>query len=310
MTGSETPRASVPGDASGARDTSAPGAAVRSDAAVMRSTAAAAAIRVSGASKVYGTGPDRHVALDGVDLSIERGRFVSIIGPSGCGKSTLLRLIAGLEEADAGEVNVFGVTPERATAAKMIGFVPQTPALLPWLSVLDNVRLPARINSAADRRRSLPDMRDLLAKAGLSSVIDKLPAQLSGGMQQRTAFVRALGIRPEVLLMDEPFSALDEFTREAIQGQLLDIWDDLNTTVVFVTHSVTEAVRLSDTVLVMSASPGRVTASVDITLERPRREALLRTAEFHRVEDTIREHLHSAWRGDSVPGGPFSKAAR
>ncbi|MCU1424285.1 MAG: sulfonate transporter ATP-binding protein, partial [Microbacteriaceae bacterium] len=163
MTGSETPRASVPGDASGARDTSVPGAAVRSepaavrsDAAVMRSTAAAA-IRVSGASKVYGTGPDRHVALDGVDLSIERGRFVSIIGPSGCGKSTLLRLIAGLEEADAGEVNVFGVTPERATAAKMIGFVPQTPALRPWLSVLDNVRLPARINSAADRGRSLPD---------------------------------------------------------------------------------------------------------------------------------------------------------
>ena len=262
-------------------------------------------ISIDKAVKIYGSGPGQHVALNGVDVTIERGQFVSIIGPSGCGKSTLLRLIAGLEVADAGDVSVFGVSPEKACAAKMIGLVPQTPALLPWLTVLKNVSLPARINTGADRRRqrigghvgkNAPDMRDLLTKAGLGDALDKLPAQLSGGMQQRTAIVRAFGVQPDVLLMDEPFSALDEFTREAIQGQLLDIWDQMNTTVVFVTHSVTEAVRLSDKVLVMSAGPGRVTASVDITLDRPRSEAMLKTPEFHHFEDTIRDHLQSAWR--------------
>jgi NitT/TauT family transport system ATP-binding protein len=266
-------------------------------------------ISISKAVKIYGSGPEQHVALNGVDVSIERGQFVSIIGPSGCGKSTLLRLIAGLEEADAGDVSVFGVTPERACAAKMIGLVPQTPALLPWLNVLKNVSLPSKINTGADRRRATldghnarpaPDMRDLLVKAGLGDALKKLPAQLSGGMQQRTAIVRAFGVQPDVLLMDEPFSALDEFTREAIQGQLLDIWDEQNTTVVFVTHSVSEAVRLSDKVLVMSAGPGRVTASVDITLDRPRSEAMLKTAEFHHFEDTIRDHLQSAWRQNPV----------
>ena len=262
-------------------------------------------INISKAVKIYGSGTGQHVALNGVDVTIERGQFVSIIGPSGCGKSTLLRLIAGLEEADAGDVSVFGVSPERACAAKMIGLVPQTPALLPWLDVLKNVSLPVKVNKGADRRRqkigghvstAAPDMRDLLEKAGLGDAVHKLPAQLSGGMQQRTAIVRAFGVQPDVLLMDEPFSALDEFTREAIQGQLLDIWDQMNTTVVFVTHSVTEAVRLSDKVLVMSAGPGRVTASVDITLERPRSEAMLKSPEFHHFEDIIRDHLQSAWR--------------
>ena len=262
-------------------------------------------ISIDRAVKIYGAGAGQHVALNGVDVTIERGQFVSIIGPSGCGKSTLLRLIAGLEEADSGDVSVFGVTPERACAAKMIGLVPQTPALLPWLDVLKNVSLPAKVNRGADRRRqkigghkakTAPDMRDLLEKAGLGDAVHKLPAQLSGGMQQRTAIVRAFGVQPDVLLMDEPFSALDEFTREAIQGQLLDIWDQMNTTVVFVTHSVTEAVRLSDKVLVMSAGPGRVTASVDVTLDRPRSEAMLKTPEFHHFEDTIRDHLQSAWR--------------
>ena len=262
-------------------------------------------IAISKAVKIYGSGAGQHVALNGVDVTIERGQFVSIIGPSGCGKSTLLRLIAGLEEADAGDVSVFGVSPERACAAKMIGLVPQTPALLPWLDVLKNVSLPGKINKQADRRRqkigghvskAAPDMRDLLEKAGLGDAVHKLPAQLRGGMQQRTAIVRAFGVQPDVLLLDEPFSALDEFTREAIQGQLLDIWDQMNTTVVFVTHSVTEAVRLSDKVLVMSAGPGRVTASVDITLERPRSEAMLKSPEFHHFEDIIRDHLQSAWR--------------
>jgi NitT/TauT family transport system ATP-binding protein len=270
-------------------------------------------ISIKGAVKIYGSGAKQHVALNGVDVEIERGQFVSIIGPSGCGKSTLLRLIAGLETADAGSATVFGVTPDAACAAKMIGLVPQAPALLPWLNVLQNVSIPSKVNKGADKRRqkmsghvekAAPDMTELLNMVGLGDAIHKLPSQLSGGMQQRTAIVRAFGLQPDVLLMDEPFSALDEFTREAIQGQLLDIWDEQKSTVVFVTHSVTEAVRLSDKVLVMSARPGRVTASVDITLDRPRSERMLKTPEFHHFEDLIRDHLQSAWHE-----GPITSAA-
>jgi len=268
-------------------------------------------ISIRGAVKIYGSGNGQHVALHNVDVDIKRGQFVSIIGPSGCGKSTLLRLIAGLETADAGTAEVFGVTPERACAAKMIGLVPQAPALLPWKDVLGNVSMPAKVNRRADKlrrrihghlERPAPDMLDLLGKAGLTDAVHKLPAQLSGGMQQRTAIVRAFGVQPDVLLMDEPFSALDEFTRESIQEQLLDIWDENKTTVVFVTHSVSEAVRLSDKVLVMSARPGRITASVDITLPRPRSQAMLKTAEFHHFEDVIRDHLQTAWQENPITG--------
>jgi len=274
-------------------------------------TSTADSISIRGAVKIYGAGANQHVALQNVDVDIKRGQFVSIIGPSGCGKSTLLRLIAGLEDADEGIAEVFGVSPEQACAAKMIGLVPQAPALLPWKNVLGNVSMPAKINRRADKLRSrihghvarpAPDMLDLLNKAGLTDAVHKLPAQLSGGMQQRAAIVRAFGVQPDVLLMDEPFSALDEFTRESIQEQLLDIWDENNATVVFVTHSVSEAVRLSDKVLVMSARPGRITASVDITLPRPRSQAMLKSAEFHHFEDLIRDHLQTAWQENPMTG--------
>ncbi|HWG25860.1 ABC transporter ATP-binding protein [Actinospica sp.] len=260
----------------------------------------AAAIELSSVRRVYGFDSSATVALSGADLRIEPGRFVSLIGPSGCGKSTVLRLVSGLEEPDAGSVLVHGMTPAEACAAKLIGFVPQTPALLPWLSVLRNVTLPQKINPRAGRRRAAgsasPDMRELLRKAGLGEAMDKLPAQLSGGMQQRAAIVRAFGLRPEVLLMDEPFSALDEFTRESLQDQLLDLWDELKTTVLFVTHSVSEAVRLSDTVVVMAPKPGRVVDVVDIDLPRPRGERLFEERDFHAYEDLIRDRLRSAWR--------------
>ncbi|WP_405717409.1 ABC transporter ATP-binding protein [Streptomyces sp. NBC_01537] len=256
--------------------------------------------------RVYGFGPSATNALDGVDLTVPPGRFVSLIGPSGCGKSTLLRLVAGLERPDRGEVRVHGVTPAQACAAKMIGLVPQSPALLPWLSVLRNVTLPQKINrGAAGRReriggfekRQVPDMRDLLVKAGLGEAMHKLPAQLSGGMQQRAAIVRAFGLRPDVLVMDEPFSALDEFTRESLQDQLLDLWDELKTTVLFVTHSVSEAVRLSDTVVVMAPRPGRIVETIDIGLPRPRGERLFKERRFHEYEDLIRDRLRHAWHG-------------
>ncbi|WP_425553373.1 ABC transporter ATP-binding protein [Gryllotalpicola kribbensis] len=267
------------------------------------------AVELASVRKVYGFGPSAMVALNDVELTIEPGRFVSLIGPSGCGKSTLLRLVAGLESADAGTVSVHGVTPEEACAAKLIGLVPQSPALLPWLSVLKNVTLPHKINrgaagrrerigalSARDESRGAPDMLALLDKAGLSEAVDKLPSQLSGGMQQRAAIVRAFGLQPDVLLMDEPFSALDEFTRESLQDQLLDLWDELKTTVLFVTHSVSEAVRLSDSVVVMAPRPGRIVDWIDIDLPRPRNQRLFEDARFHEYEDRIRDALHSAWR--------------
>lgn len=269
----------------------------------------ASALELRGVRKVYGLGPTAMTALNGVDLTVEAGRFVSLIGPSGCGKSTLLRLVAGLEPADHGQVSVHGVTPEEACAAKLIGLVPQSPALLPWLSVLGNVSLPRKINTDASKRReriedladrearkTAPDMLELLAKAGLGDAVNKLPSQLSGGMQQRAAIVRAFGLQPDVLLMDEPFSALDEFTRESLQDQLLDLWDELKTTVLFVTHSVTEAVRMSDTVVVMAPRPGRIVDVVNIDLPRPRNQRILEDRRFHEYEDLIRDRLHSAWR--------------
>lgn len=271
------------------------------------------ALELRSVHRVYGFGSSATNALDDVQLTVQPGRFVSLIGPSGCGKSTLLRLVAGLEQPDRGEVRVHGVPPAKACAAKMIGLVPQSPALLPWLSVLRNVTLPQKINKGAARRRehiadlverraapSAPDMRELLVKAGLGEAMHKLPAQLSGGMRQRAAIVRAFGLRPDVLVMDEPFSALDEFTRESLQDQLLDLWDELKTTVLFVTHSVSEAVRLSDTVIVMAPSPGRIVESIDIDLPRPRRERLFGERRFHEYEDLVRDRLRHAWHAEAA----------
>ncbi|MEV5527567.1 ABC transporter ATP-binding protein [Streptomyces prunicolor] len=270
------------------------------------------ALELRSVRRVYGFGSAATTALDDVHLTVPSGRFVSLIGPSGCGKSTLLRLVAGLEQPDLGEVLVHGVTPADACAAKMIGLVPQSPALLPWLSVLRNVTLPQKINRGAGRRReriadfaerraaAVPDMKELLVKAGLGDALHKLPAQLSGGMRQRAAIVRAFGLQPDVLVMDEPFSALDEFTRESLQDQLLDLWEELRTTVLFVTHSVSEAVRLSDTVVVMAPNPGRIVESIDVDLPRPRGERLFGERRFHEYEDLVRERLRRAWSSEAA----------
>lgn len=269
------------------------------------------ALELRSVRRVYGFGSAATTALDDVYLTVPSGRFVSLIGPSGCGKSTLLRLVAGLEQPDLGEVSVHGVTPAEACAAKMIGLVPQSPALLPWLSVLRNVTLPQKINRGAAKRReriadfaerrpAAPDMEELLVKAGLGDALHKLPAQLSGGMRQRAAIVRAFGLRPDVLVMDEPFSALDEFTRESLQDQLLDLWEELRTTVLFVTHSVSEAVRLSDTVVVMAPNPGRIVESIDVDLPRPRGERLFGERRFHEYEDLVRERLRRAWHSEAA----------
>jgi NitT/TauT family transport system ATP-binding protein len=243
------------------------------------------------------------IALDDIDLTIEPGTFVSIIGPSGCGKSTLLRLISGQESADAGQITVCGLTPKEAAEAKAFGFVPQSPALLPWLSVLGNVTLPHKVNRrGADRRsdRVRPDLEAMLREVGLGESLHKLPAELSGGMKQRTAIVRAFGLRPDVLLLDEPFGALDEFTREALQEQLLELWEQTRATVVFVTHSISEAVRLSDKVVVMAPRPGRITDVIDIDLPRPRRQELITSPEFHAYELALRDSLRDAFSHGEV----------
>ena len=266
-------------------------------------------VAVHDACKTYGSGPGATRALHHVDLQVPRGRFVSVIGPSGCGKSTLLRLIAGLEVPDRGEVRICGRTPAAARADKVIGFVPQVPALLPWLDVLANVRVLEKVNRAATLRRRreqagagreglAADPVALLTRLGLGEVLHRRPRQLSGGMKQRAAIARAFALQPEVLLMDEPFSALDEFTREAAQLQLLDVWQELRTTVVFVTHSISEAVLLSDTVVVMAARPGRIAGVVDVALDRPRRQGQLDSAELHEHEHRIRECLGTAWSAD------------
>ncbi|MGH3350712.1 MAG: ABC transporter ATP-binding protein [Nocardioides sp.] len=247
------------------------------------------------------------IALDGIDLTVDPGTFVSIIGPSGCGKSTLLRLISGQESPDAGKVTVCGLTPREAAEAKAFGFVPQTPALLPWLSVLGNVTLPHRVNRrGANRRRNRgsdggrPDLEALLREVGLGESLHKLPAELSGGMKQRTAIVRAFGLRPDVLLLDEPFGALDEFTREALQEQLLELWEQTRATVVFVTHSISEAVRLSDKVVVMAPRPGRITDVIDIDLPRPRHQEIITSPEFHAFELALRDSLRDAFSHGEV----------
>ena len=238
-------------------------------------------------------------ALDDVTLTIERGQFVTLIGPSGCGKSTLLRIAAGLTGHDEGEVSLFGQSVQAAQASKNIGLVPQSPALLPWRTVLGNVTLPQQFNRRAGTDRQLRDPVELLESFGLGEAIKKRPAQLSGGMQQRVSIARAFAFDPAVLLMDEPFSALDEFTREMLRGELLQIWQRNRKTVLFVTHSVSEAVALSDVVVVMSARPGRIRAIVPIDLPRPRDESVLVSGKFHELEDRIRFELKGGWNRGS-----------
>ena len=190
---------------------------------------------------------------------VPRGRFVTLIGPSGCGKTTLLRIIAGLVQPDKGEVSLFGEKLEHARRAKHIGFVPQALALLPWRTVLDNVRLPLQLNRAAGNgaSKAARDPAEVLRALGLGDVLDRRPAELSGGMRQRVAIARAFVHEPAVLLMDEPFAALDELTSEVLRRELLQLWQATETTVLFVSHSVSEAVLLSDEVVVMTHAPGK-----------------------------------------------------
>lgn len=254
-------------------------------------------LTVDAVSKGFSGRGRRTEALRQVSLTVEPGEFVTLLGPSGCGKSTLLRLIAGLEEPDAGDVLVGGAPPSRARAAKLIGLVPQGSALLPWRTVRANAQLLTEVG----RRRSRqiaghapldPDQIDeLLVAVGLGDALDAYPRELSGGMRQRVALVRGFALDAPILLMDEPFAALDELTRADMRYLLLSLWDRRRSTVLFVTHSVTEAVILADRVVVMAPRPGRIAAEERISLPRPRVEAHEDTDAFHHHVASLRAAL-------------------
>ena len=223
-------------------------------------------------------------ALRSIDLAIDRGEFLSVVGPSGCGKTTLLRIIAGLEQASSGEVRLDGHIVRKPGGDR--GFVFQNDNLLPWRDVFANAMIGREISGqtgAAQRKHAM----DLLKLVGLEGFEHYYPRQLSGGMRQRVNLARALAIDPEILLMDEPFSALDAQTREIMQTELLRIWDEGRKTVLFVTHQIDEAVFLSDRVLVFARRPGRLREAINIALPRPRALGLKRTPDFVRYVDHI-----------------------
>lgn len=225
---------------------------------------------------------------------MDAGSFTSLLGPSGCGKSTLLRVISDLLEPTTGQVTVLGATPRSARENRQLGFVFQDSALLPWRNAIDNVLLPMEIGPGRatddDRNRA----QELLALVGLEGRAQALPAQLSGGQRQRVSIARALITQPKVLLMDEPFGALDEITRDRLNEELLNIWELTGTTIVFVTHSIAEAVFLSQRVVVMSAQPGRINSVYDIDLPRVRNREVRLLPKFAEYEAQLRHALEGA----------------
>ncbi len=248
-------------------------------------------INVAGVGHEYKTKAGLLSVLSQIDLTVARGEFLSVIGPSGGGKTTLLKVIGGLLAPTSGTVTLDGGPPAEAQRRKSIGFVSQEGAIFPWRTVLGNVALPLEVNSRAEDVAE--DPAAVVDAVGLTDFIDYYPYQLSGGMKQRVALARALVTDPDVLLMDEPLGALDEITRAAMRYELLRIWERSNKTVVMVTHSVPEAVTMSDRVAVLSPRPGRVVGEVHVDLPRPRDEGMERDGRFLDTVEQVK-HLLSA----------------
>ena len=263
------------------------------------------AVQVHRASVIYPAAQanDQPVqALSEIDLTIAQGEFVSLIGPSGCGKTTLLRVIADLEPITSGDVRVNGLTPHQARLARAYGYVFQAPALFAWRTVLGNVMLPLQIQGRP-RAEAEAVAKEQLARVGLTGFERKYPWQLSGGMQQRASIARALGFEPKILMMDEPFGALDEITRDGLNEQLQQLWQRERRTVVFVTHSIAEAVYLSTRIVVMSPRPGRILKVIESTLPDNRHLGLRDTPEFMALAHEVRQglaHGHAGARFDDV----------
>ena len=253
-------------------------------------------IDVQDVSKVFQVGKAEAVALQDANLEIRDGQFVSLIGPSGCGKTTLMRLIADLIEPTGGAITVAGKTPREARTSREYGYVFQSPALSDWRTVLANVMLPLEI-MGYDRRERRERAERLLRMVGLESFHRSYPWQLSGGMQQRVSIARALAFDPKLLLMDEPFGALDEITREAMNFELLRIWQETRKTVVFVTHSIAEAVFLSSHIVVMTARPGRIREVIEVDLPYPRDVDTRESERFFELTTQVREALRHGKEG-------------
>jgi NitT/TauT family transport system ATP-binding protein len=259
-------------------------------------------VQLQGVDKVFGGGDQpATTALEGIDLAIRAGEFLSLIGPSGCGKSTLLRIIGDLTAPSRGTVVVNGKPADRARRDRDYGMVFQAPVLFEWRTVEDNVKLPLEIQGAGSAKRTAR-AREMLELVELGDFLGHYPYQLSGGMQQRVAIARALAFEPAILLMDEPFGALDEMTRERMNSEVLRIWERTGTTVVFVTHSIPEAVFLSSRVVVMSARPGRITKVIDVDLPRPRNEDTRETPRYFELVTEVREALRRRRDGIDDPG--------
>ncbi len=251
------------------------------------------AVTATGVGKVFPSKAGDVLALAGVELTVDAGEFVSLIGPSGCGKSTLLRLIADLDDATSGTIEVFGKPARQARIDQEYGIAFQQAGLLPWRTVAANIALPLELHGMSRTARAAR-VAELAELVGLSDFVQRYPDQLSGGMQQRVAIARALAEQPRLLLMDEPFGALDEMTREYLQGELARIASETGAAVVFVTHSIPEAVFLSDRVVVMSPRPGRITDILPVSLGADRTEGLRESPEYFERVTAVREALHGS----------------
>lgn len=256
----------------------------------------AAAISARDLTVRFGSEEDGVTALDGVSFEVPEASLVTMIGPSGCGKSTLLRAIADLVEMTGGQIKVFGRPPKEARLARDFAFVFQEATLLPWRSAIENVQLPLEVGKGRGDVDRYADPEELLALVGLEGREDALPHELSGGMQQRVSIARALICKPRVLLMDEPFGALDEITRDKLNEELLRIWRETRTTIMFVTHSVPEAAFLGQKCLVLSSHPGRVSEFLEVSYAAERTLKIRDTLEFVQITGHLRALLEDAER--------------
>lgn len=248
-------------------------------------------VEMRGVSKDFGGSG----ALDGIDLTMESGSFTAIVGASGSGKSTLLRLLGGLDQPTQGKIVIGGLTPDENRRSKKVGWMAQQPALLPWKTVEENVALAQTINPKPDRR--IPGPKELVGMVGLSHKLASYPYTLSGGMQQRVALARTLAVGAPLWLMDEPFAALDEMNRAKLADELLEIWRAIKPTVVWVTHHLSEAVKLADRIVLLTSGPGRIAGVIEVDLRRPREET---SPEFQAVIRQARDVLWSTMPAGEV----------